>query len=622
MLFSPLRKTSSATRTLKSLAALTLTISGLLTHGTHAATTSTVPLQTVTLGWNAVSATGIQGYKVYAGTQSKQYTLSYNAGTQLAYPVTGLASGQTYYFAVTALGSTGLESAYSSELAVTIPLPPVAVADAYSATQNVALVIQASGVLANDTDPQSIALSAVLDTVPSHGSVSLGTNGGFTYTPATGYTGSDAFTYHANNGKLDSNVVTVNLTVNPATLGSLVNGSFESDYTGWTASGNQSVQSTGIYVATDGSKLVAFNGGDTTPNGVLSQTFATTAGQTYTLTFDAGVLAYNKNQQVLQMTLNGTSSLLSQSITLTGLGGGATRWYPQSFTFVANSPSTTLTFLDKSTKTLGLDLLVDKVSLKSPTITGNTAPVAATDNYTTPQNTALVISPTGVLANDTDAQSTPLTSILDVGPSHGTVTLNSNGGFTYTPTSGYSGADSFTYRANDGSLNSNIATVNLTVSPSTLVTLVNGSFETDFTSWTTSGNLSIQSAGLYKATDGSKLVAFNSGDTTPNGVLAQTFATTVGKTYTLTFDAGVLAYNKNSQKLLVTVTGLKTLISSTVTLIGTGGGATLWVPQSFTFVADKTQTILTFKDQSTTSSSLDLLLDKVRVVVQGLTSTL
>ena len=262
------------------------------------------------------------------------------------------------------------------------------------------------------------------------------------------------------------------------------------------------------------------------------------------------------------------------------------------------------------------------MSLKSPTVTGNTAPVAATDNYTTPQNTALVISPTGVLANDTDAQSTPLTSILDVGPSHGTVALNSNGGFTYTPTSGYSGADSFTYHANDGSLNSNIATVNLTVSPSILVTLVNGSFETDFTSWTTSGNLSIQTAGLYRPTDGSKLVAFNSGDTTPNGVLTQTFATTVGKTYSLTFDAGVLAYNKNSQKLLVTVTGLKTLISSTVTLIGTGGGATLWVPQSFTFVADKTQTVLTFRDQSTTTGALDLLLDNVRVAIQGLTSTL
>jgi hypothetical protein len=39
-------------------------------------------------------------------------------------------------------------------------------------------------------------------------------------------------------------------------------------------------------------------------------------------------------------------------------------------------------------------------------------------------------------------------------------------------------------------------------------------------------------------------------------------------------------------------------------------------------VADKTQTVLTFKDQSTTSSALDLLLDNVRVAIQGLTSTL
>jgi VCBS repeat-containing protein len=53
--------------------------------------------------------------------------------------------------------------------------------------------------------------------------------------------------------------------------------------------------------------------------------------------------------------------------------------------------------------------------------------------------------------------------VLVTGPSHGTLTLNSNGSFTYTPALNYNGSDSFTYRANDGSANSNNATVNITV---------------------------------------------------------------------------------------------------------------------------------------------------------------
>ena len=48
-------------------------------------------------------------------------------------------------------------------------------------------------------------------------------------------------------------------------------------------------------------------------------------------------------------------------------------------------------------------------------------------------------------------------------PSHGTLTLNADGSFTYTPFSDYNGPDSFTYVANDGSVDSNVATVSITV---------------------------------------------------------------------------------------------------------------------------------------------------------------
>jgi len=67
----------------------------------------------------------------------------------------------------------------------------------------------ADGVLANDLDPESDPLTAVLDTNVSHGTLTLGEDGAFTYTPAPDYNGLDAFTYHAHDGSGDSNVVTV-----------------------------------------------------------------------------------------------------------------------------------------------------------------------------------------------------------------------------------------------------------------------------------------------------------------------------------------------------------------------------------------------------------------------------
>ena len=50
------------------------------------------------------------------------------------------------------------------------------------------------------------------------------------------------------------------------------------------------------------------------------------------------------------------------------------------------------------------------------------------------------------------------------GPSHGSLTLNANGSFTYTPDANYNGPDTFTYRASDATLTSNLATVTITVS--------------------------------------------------------------------------------------------------------------------------------------------------------------
>jgi VCBS repeat-containing protein len=93
------------------------------------------------------------------------------------------------------------------------------------------------------------------------------------------------------------------------------------------------------------------------------------------------------------------------------------------------------------------------------------APTAAGDSYTAFANVALNIpAATGVLANDSDADAgDSLTASLTVEPLHGALTLNADGSFSYTAVPGYSGTDTFKYKASDGTELSNEATVTLTV---------------------------------------------------------------------------------------------------------------------------------------------------------------
>src|SRR5262249_62013629 len=105
-----------------------------------------------------------------------------------------------------------------------------------------------------------------------------------------------------------------------------------------------------------------------------------------------------------------------------------------SFTYKANDGQ-----LDSNVATVSLTVSDD-------------APVAVNESYSVSKNNPLTVAASGVLANDTDANGDALTAVLVSGPAHGTLTLNANGSFTYTPAAGYAGADSFTYKANDGQL--------------------------------------------------------------------------------------------------------------------------------------------------------------------------
>jgi CSLREA domain-containing protein len=90
-------------------------------------------------------------------------------------------------------------------------------------------------------------------------------------------------------------------------------------------------------------------------------------------------------------------------------------------------------------------------------------PVANNDSYSTNENATLMIPAPGVLGNDTDPNNDPLTAVLISKPAHGSLVLNSNGSFSYTPAANFYGTDTFTYQATDGLATSGTATVTLAV---------------------------------------------------------------------------------------------------------------------------------------------------------------
>ena len=181
------------------------------------------------------------------------------------------------------------------------------------------------------------------------------------------------------------------------------------------------------------------------------------------------------------------------------------------------------------------------------------APVANNNSYSTNQNTALTVLGAGVLLNDTDADNNSLTAVVVSNPSHAaSFTLNSNGSFSYTPVTNYIGPDSFTYRANDGEKNSNVATVTITVNDVTAPAITITSPVANAT-YQLNGSI----AASYACTDSGSGVASCQG-TVANGSLINTSSTGT-KTFTVTLTDNV---------------GNTSSSSVTYSVVSGGGGAT------------------------------------------------
>jgi lysophospholipase L1-like esterase len=346
----------------------------------------------------------------------------------------------------------------------------------------------------------------------------------------------------------------------------VVDGSFEANAQGWTSSGNYLVANSSL-PATNGSKLIVFNGSQTTPNGTISQTIATVPGQTYRLDFDMGVYDSGNNTQSLEITVSGNSTLLSRTESVSGNGSAGTRWTSRSLEFVSDSTSTTVSFHDVSPVTNNVDLLLDDVRLNSggtPTLTVNSTPA---------NGVSVTVSPIDNGSNGDGV--TEFTRTYNEGD---TVNLTAPANL---------GTKTFDKWQKNGANHSTSAATSVTMDANHTMTavyrvLVNGSFELGspgdigtLDGWNVTGNPFGYTSHptSYVPTEGNRFALFNAGGDVFNGIITQTFPTVVGQTYTLSLDQGITGTPGKQQRILISVDGATNRLGQFSDITSTGAPA-------------------------------------------------
>lgn len=136
-----------------------------------------------------------------------------NNGNSVSYtPNANYRGPDSFSYTITD-GEGGSDSATINITVTNVNDAPFATADSYSTNANTTLVITSPGVLVNDLDVDSDALSATLVTDVSNGTLLLAADGSFTYTPNLNFFGSDSFSYLSSDGTATSNIVSVDISV-------------------------------------------------------------------------------------------------------------------------------------------------------------------------------------------------------------------------------------------------------------------------------------------------------------------------------------------------------------------------------------------------------------------------
>jgi VCBS repeat-containing protein len=330
-------------------------------------------------------------------------------GTITFTPATNYFGAASFFYTVVD-GFGGTSTAAVNVNVVAVNQAPVAVADSVTATGSTPLVINASSLTANDIDPEHdvLTVTSVTGGANAHGTVLLNA-GQITYTATAGYFGPATFSYAVSDGYGHTVNGTVNVTVaNPGNHAPIA-----------VADNLAGQEDTPLIIAA--SSLV---GNDTDVDGnTLLLTGVSAGANTH------GTVVLNGDGSITYTPTANFNGNASFTYTVSdGVGGVATGT---------------------------VNLVVAAV---------NDAPIAVADSYAVSEGGTLVTTlGTGVIINDSDVESSALSAALVSGPAHGVLTLNGNGSFTYTPDEFFNGTDTFTYKVNDGSLDSAAATVTLNV---------------------------------------------------------------------------------------------------------------------------------------------------------------
>ena len=353
-------------------------------------------------------------------TDASKGKLTLNADGSFTYlPAFSLVTNDIYvgtdsftYIAQDATGATSLSATVTINITQTNRVP-VAVADAYATHEDTPLTVATPGVLANDSDADGDALTAIAVGQPAHGSLNLSANGGFVYTPAANYNGADSFTYRASDGASQSATVTVNITVN-------------------------AVNDAPVAADVDAGTVAA--GGSTAGKFVATDVDDAPTALTYA---------------VVDAPAHGTVTVNSPFGTLAGAGPDAFRYVTTPGDSYAGADSFTYRATDASGAASNLARVT--INILAPP----TAPTARNDEFSTSDAAGGPLSG-NVLSNDSGDGT--LTATLVGNAAQGTVLLNADGNFTYRRTGNFLGDDSFTYQAvNASGVASAVATVTIRV---------------------------------------------------------------------------------------------------------------------------------------------------------------
>ncbi|MBZ2170427.1 Ig-like domain-containing protein, partial [Marinobacter sp. F4216] len=355
-----------------------------------------------------------------------------------------------------------------------------------------------STVAGNDSTTSGGTLSYALATDASNGSLTLNTDGSFTYTPAADYHGGDSFTYTVTDSVSgESATRTVSLTINPVddavTMSGDTSGTGNEDtvISGMlTASDSADGLTDGTYftVSTDATNGTASIDPET---GLWSYTpsadFNGSDSFTVTVTDDDGYT----DTQVINVTVTPVVDIVDDSLitneetaisanVLTGTNGASADGFEgtPTLTGVTNGSNGSVSFLPDGTITYTPDANFNGNDSFTYTITSGGVTETGTVNVTvnavtdlTAQDDSVSVDEdttlnSTVAGNDSTTSGGTLSYALATDVSNGSLTLNTDGSFTYTPAADYHGADSFTYTVTDSaSGESATQTVSITVNP-------------------------------------------------------------------------------------------------------------------------------------------------------------